>query len=215
MCSIGLVLPARFISVGLVLMVGCASSPAPRSANATLMAYITAVRADDAHSAYLLLDAATQARTDEGAFTRRMHESHAELVEQVDALAHSLAQHPAQVDARVDLDDGERVVLVEEHGELRIASGVVDAPSLSTPEDAVLALRRALMRRSLAGVLRVLSQDTRADVEAEIRDYLGATSDSLDLESEIDGDEARVRLTGGRFVTLVREEGEWRVVDVE
>ena len=179
------------------------------------MAYIAAVRADDAHSAYMLLDAATRARTDEEAFTRRMQESHAELVEQAEALAHSLSQHPAQVDARVDLDDGERVVLVEEHGELRIASGVVDAPSLSTPEDAVLALRRALMLRSLAGVLRVLSQDTRADVEAEIRDYLGATSDSLDLESEIDGDEARVRLTGGRIVTLVREEGEWRVVDVE
>lgn len=215
MCNIGLVLSARIYSVGLALTLGCATAPAPRGANATLAAYVAAVRADDPHAAYVLLDAATRARTPEDAFARRMRESHAELLLQVEALETSLARRPAQVDARVDLDNGNRVVLVEEQGELRIASGVLDAPSLMTPEDAVLALRRALMRRSLSSVLRVLSQDARADVEAEIRDYLAATSDSLDLESDINGDEARVRLTGGRTVTLIREEGEWRVVDVE
>jgi len=214
-CSIGFVLPARVSVFGLLLTLGCASAPAPRSANATLEAYVAAVRADDAHAAYVLLDAATRARTPEAEFAHRMHENHADLLEQANALTQSLARRPLQVNARVDLDDGERVVLVEEHGRLRIASGVIDAPSLSTPEDAVLALRRALMRRSLTSVLRLLSQTTRADVEAEIRDYLSATADSLDLETEIDGDQARVRLTGGRSVTLIREEGEWRVVDVE
>jgi len=205
----------RFILVTLLCSVGCASSPARRGADETLAAYIAAVRADDAHAAYLLLDEATRARTSEEAFARRMRDASGELSTQVDELEQSLQRRPARVDARVDLDDGGRVVMVEESGQLRIAAGVLDAPSLGSPEDAVLALRRALMRRSLAGVLRVLSQDSRAEVEAEIRDYLDATSDSLDLESEIHGDEARVRLTGGRSVTLIREEGEWRVVDVD
>lgn len=199
----------------MVALAGCGSAPPTRSATETLRAYVAAVRADDAHAAYLLLDEATRARTTEADFARRMHESHAELLEQAEALARGLDRRPARVEARIDLLDGERVLLVEEEGRMRVAGGVLDAPSLGSPEDAVLALRRALLRRSLAGALRTFSQASRADVEAEIRDFLEATADPLDLTTEIAGNQARVRLTGGRQVTLVHEEGEWRVVDVE
>jgi len=186
-----------------------------RGATETLNAYVAAVRAEDAHAAYLLLDEATRARTSEEDFAQRMHENLPELREQAEALARGLERQPARVEARIDLLDGERVLLVEEQGELRVAGGVLDAPSLGSPEDAVLALRRALMRRSLSGALRTFSQSSRASVEAEIRDFLDATADPLDLETEIAGNEARVRLTGGRHVTLVYEAGEWRIVDVE
>ncbi len=92
---------------------------------------------------------------------------------------------------------------------------MLDAPALLTPQDAVLALRHALQRRDLAAVLRVLARPTRAELEAEIRGFIESTDDALDLEVEIQGNEARVRTTGGRVVRLVREAGEWRVRDVE
>ena len=43
---------------------------------------------------------------------------------------------------------------------------------------------------------------------------LEATEDADDLEVEIQGNRARVRTTGGGTIELVRESGEWRVVDV-
>jgi predicted nucleotidyltransferase len=41
-----------------------------------------------------------------------------------------------------------------------------------------------------------------------------STADVDDLEVEIQGNHARVRTTGGGSIELVRESGEWRVVDI-
>jgi hypothetical protein len=79
----------------------------------------------------------------------------------------------------------------------------------------VRALRRSLMRKSLPGVLRVLSRQPRADIEAELARILEETEDELDLEVEVRGNRARVRTTGGREITLVREAGEWRISAIE
>ncbi|HBQ13674.1 MAG TPA: hypothetical protein DEF51_21900 [Myxococcales bacterium] len=106
------------------------------------------------------------------------------------------------------------MVLVLEDGRWRIDGGVLDAAGLGTPLDAVAAFRRALMRRDLEGVERVLSRQTRAEWEEELRRVLEATADTDDLEVEIQGNRARVRTTGGGSIELVRESGEWRVVDV-
>ncbi|NOY94131.1 MAG: hypothetical protein GXP55_23345, partial [Deltaproteobacteria bacterium] len=104
-------------SLVVVLVVGCASTgcgsaPPARGATETLRAYVAAVRADDPHAAYQLLDAATRARTSEADFGRRMREARAELLEQAEALARGLDRQPARVEARIDLADGERVLLV-------------------------------------------------------------------------------------------------------
>jgi hypothetical protein len=64
-------------------------------------------------------------------------------------------------------------------------------------------------------VLRVLSRETRGEVEAEIARFLAASEDTADLETRVEGDAAEVRLGGGARVTLVREAGAWRVADVE
>ena len=97
---------------------------------------------------------------------------------------------------------------------VRIDGGILDAPALRTPEDAVRSLRRALARRSLPSLERVLARQPRADLEAEIERILDETADDLDHEVEIRGNRARVRLTGGREILLAREAGEWRIVEI-
>ncbi|MND01936.1 hypothetical protein D3C83_211260 [compost metagenome] len=64
-------------------------------------------------------------------------------------------------------------------------------------------------------MLRVLSRQPRADIEADLARVLEETEDELDLEVEIRGNRARVRTTGGREITLVRDAGEWRISAIE
>ncbi|MBC7171937.1 MAG: hypothetical protein H5U40_05910, partial [Polyangiaceae bacterium] len=114
----------------------------------------------------------------------------------------------------VRLSSGEEVALSREGGEFRIASGVLEATAPTTPEDAIVALRHALLRQSLPALLRILSRSTRAELEAEIDRILDETADELDLDIEESGDRATVRLGGGGLLVLVREAGEWRFEDI-
>jgi hypothetical protein len=201
----------------LVALGGCGGAVAGRGTpdpRGTLRAWAAAVRAQDAEAAYALLDADAQRGTDPARFAAFFRENRAELAAQATALE-ARAASAVGARARLSLVGGEVVVLVLEDGVWRIDGGVLDAPGLRTPEDAVASLRRALARRSLPGVLRVLSRETRGDVEAEIARFLAASEDAADLETHVDGDTAEVRLGGEARVTLVREAGAWRVVDVE
>jgi len=197
---------------------GCAGSGASGATtpppSATLAAWARAVADDDIAGAWALLDAKAREGVDEARFRVLFAENRAELTAQAQAMG-TRAAAPVTAQARVALVDGEVVVLVLEEGAWRIEGGVLDAPGLRTPEDAVASLRRALQRRSLSGVLRVLARSTRGDVEAELARLLDATEDPADLSIEVQGDSAEVRLTGGARIRLVRESGEWHVVDVD
>lgn len=198
----------------LALCAGCASTEPPPGPEATVMAYVRAVRAGDARAAYALLDPETRAEVPFERFAALMEDNRAELEEQADALARR-ARDGIEPRARAELAGGRAVVLVREGGRWRVEAGVAETPALHTPRDAVLALRRALAHRDLRGIERVLSRGTRAELEADIRQFLDETADELDLEYEVRGNRARVRTTEGREILLVREAGEWRVVDVE
>lgn len=195
---------------------GCAARApaAPEGPDRAVLAYVRAVRAGDARAAYALLDADTRAGMPYERFARLMRENRAELQAQADALAQEVRQGVTPR-ARAQLPEGGSVVLVREGAGWRIEAGVAEVPSLATPRDAVLALRRALLRRDLHALERVLSRGTRAELEADIERFLDETADELDLEYEVRGNRARVLTTDGREIQLVREAGEWRVVDVQ
>ncbi len=180
----------------------------------TLSAWSRAIAANDVDAAWTLLDGKAREGVDEARFRVLFAENRAELAAQAQAMG-TRAATPVTAQARVALVGGEVVVLVLEEGAWRIDGGVLDAPGLRPPVDAVASLRRALQRRSLSGVLRVLARSTRGDVEAELARLLDATEDPSDLTVEVQGDSAEIRLTGGARIRLVRESGEWHVVDVD
>lgn len=206
----------RTLGAMIALLVGCAGAPPPVAGpEATLEAYAAAVRAGDARGVYRLLDPATRAEVPFDRFASTFEANRAELSEQAQDVEDAVKADQIQSRAEVDLSDGEKAILTLEEGRWTLLGGVLDAPALQTPLDAVLALRHAVQRRSLRGLARVLGREARAGLEDERRRFLEETADPLDLEVEILGNEARVRLTGGRVIHLVREAGEWRVEDVE
>ena len=194
---------------------GCAAGAvqAPGPADA-LSRYAHALETGDATTAYDLLDESARARLSRARFVELMRENAAELREQ-GALMSAQAAHDVPARAHIRLEDAERVVLALGPAGWRIEGGVLDAPALATPEDAIVALRRALRRRDLASFLRVLSRQTRAELEADIARVAGATENDLDLEIDVQGDHATVRTTGGGQIDLVREGTEWRVRDID
>jgi hypothetical protein len=179
----------------------------------TQNALVSAVRADDAKAAYALLDRGAQASVDLPTFERQWRENRGELL----ALVHELRRvEPASgAHSSVELENGERIALVLEEGSWRLQGGLLDAQALDTPLDAVLELRRALLRQSLPGLLRVLARERRVAWLAAFDKSVQQTSDVLDLRVEVRGDEAIVYLTGGGEVHLKREAGRWQVWDVK
>jgi len=197
----------------LVALVGC-TTPVVQGPAPTLAEYSRAVRAGDAEAVHALYDEETRAQVDADEVGALLEQNREELAQQLDAVDQARAEG-VESRAVLALPGDERVVLRIEDGAWVIEGGVLDVPALQTPQDAVLALRHAILRRSLRGLLRVLARAPRAELEAEMDRFLGDTEDELDLRTEIQGNIARVQTSGGRVILLVREAGEWRVVDVE
>ena len=199
---------------GALILLGCGGGPPVRGPSPSIESYAGALQRGDADRAWALLDEDARRGRSEAEHAALLAANETELREQGEALSRAAGTDAVEARARVPLQSGETVVLVLEDGRWRIDGGVLDAAGLGTPLDAVAAFRRALMRRDLAGIERVLSRQTRAEWEEELRRVLEATEDADDLEVEIQGNRARVRTTGGGTIELVRESGEWRVVDV-
>lgn len=178
----------------------------------TVERYLKSIETGDAASAYALLSTQQREHLTAVQFKARFDDTRAELTERAQQIRETGAT--AEAEATVELDNGETVKLVLEDGQWRIAAGLLDASSLRTPVDAVQTLRRVLLRRDLAGLLALLTREERASWEAALGSVIESTADPLDWETEIAGDEATVRTTGGGVIVLRRESGRWRVQDI-
>lgn len=196
------------------MSLGCAGGPGVEGPERAIRAYASALSSGDEDGAWVLLDEDARRGRSPEEHAALMERNARELADQSRALARAAGSDAVEARARVSLESGETVVLVLEEGGWRIDGGILDATGLGTPRDAVAALRRALMRRDLRSIERILSRQTRAEWEEEVRRVVESTADPDDLEVEIQGGRARVRTTGGGSIELVRESGEWRVVDV-
>lgn len=199
--------------IWLAMLAGCASAAVIEGPGPTVEAYARAVQAQDAEAVHALLDEESRESVATDDVARLLQENQQELNERAEIAQQQLAGVNSR--ATVRLPSGEIAVLTLEDGEWKILGGVLDAPALQTPEDAIRAMRHALQRRSMSGVLRVLSRAPRAQLEAEVERFLDDTEDELDYDIEVEGNEALVRASNGRVIHLVREAGEWRIAEVE
>jgi hypothetical protein len=201
---------------GAALITGCGGSQALRPAHDTARAYADAVRRGDAEAVYALLDEETRASLTLDDLRAQMAEAPEELREQAAAVEAALGD-PQLVETRasVPLRTGQHAVLVIEGERWRLVGTLLDAVSLATPEDAVMAFRSALERRSLSSIGRILARAPRAEIDAQIERFLLDTEDQPALDVDIQGNEATVRTASGRVIRMVREAGEWHVLSVE
>ncbi len=202
---------------GALVLGGCAGGGSiTRPPDTLARDYADALRRGDADAVYAMLDEETRASVDLETLRAQMAETQAELEEQAQAIEAALLDPQlVSTGARVPLAHDQHATLVVEGTRWRILGTVLDAVSLATPRDAVLAFRSALGRRSLRGVERVLARQPRSEIEAQIQRFLMDTEDELDLDVDIQGNDATVRTASGRVIRLVREAGEWHVLSVE
>ena len=197
----------------IVTLAGCGSAVVVEGPGPTVEAYARAVRARDAEAVHALMDADSRETVDTQEVARLLAENQIELSERAEIAQQQLEGIESR--ATVRLPSGELAVLTLEDGEWKLLGGVLDAPALQTPEDAIRAMRHALQRQSMSGVLRVLARSPRSQLEAEVERFLEDTEDELDYDVEIEANEALIRASNGRMIRLVREAGEWRIVDIE
>ena len=196
------------------LLSACGAGTAATGPEASIRAYGRALSEGQAERTWVLLDEDARRGRTEAEHRALMTANAQELQAQGEAIRRAAGTDAVIARARVPLASGEVVVLILEEGRWHIEGGLLNATASGTPLDAIAAFRRALMRRDLPGIERVLSRQTRAEWEAEVRRIVEGISDTDDLAVEVEGNRAHVRTTGGGSIELVRESGEWRVIDV-
>jgi hypothetical protein len=142
---------------------------------------------------------------------RLVADQRAELADQAKAILHPDTEVKAV--ARVRYADGEDAILELKDGRFLIASSDALPAGAKSPAQALDQLRRVLARRSYSGLLRVLSEKTRAAIENDLRSLVNGLENPEALDIQQTGDSVTVRIPGGHLVRLRREAGTWRVED--
>jgi hypothetical protein len=204
------------VGLGLALLgglaAGCAEARLPDPKLAAVR-YAEAARAGDSERIYALLS--SEAQRDYGLQgTRKLVEqSKAELARQGTALLTPTSR--VQASAEIRFEDGESALFDLEDGAFRLSSlGTVPSRPRS-PSEALGDFRRALARRSYPALLGVLSSETRAALESDLKSLVEGLENPETLDVLVSGDNAVVNVPGGHQVKLRREAGVWRVQDFD
>jgi hypothetical protein len=199
------------LSCGL-FAIGCASRsvPDPRSAAEE---YAQAAARGDGDAIYEMMTTSAQKSRSREDVKRLVAEQKGELAEQ----AKSITAKDARVEAtaRLRYDDGEEAQLELREGRFWITSSGALPGGSRTPEQALDQLRRVLARRSYAGLMRVLTQSTRAAIEQDLRSLVSGLERPETLHVQVTGDSATVTVPGGHQEKLKRDGGVWRVEDFD
>jgi hypothetical protein len=190
----------------------CAQSrvPDPRAA---AMTYASAAARGDSESLYAMLTTASREAKSKEELKAMLDSERPELAEQ----GRDLAGPDVRVEAtaRLRFADGEEAALDLRDGRYEVTAAGALPGGARTPEGALEQLRKVLARRSYAGLMRVLSQPTRAAIENDLRTLVDGLSEPQTLPVQLGGDSAVVQVPGGHQVKLKREGGLWRVDDFD
>lgn len=203
-------LPAAILFAGLC---ACSSSAHVTHPDEVLRRYVEAVEQGNIDAAYDLLSASQRHRTTLEEFRQLAREHPGELEAQARELRRQMVE-PVPVAADLRLLSGEVATFELQGGRWRITEGAAGSVSLSSPLQAVRAMRRALLRRSYRGAIRVMSRESRAQIEDEISRIVEGLEDEESLSIEVNGVRARIVYDDNHFVDLLREDGEWVIVDM-
>jgi hypothetical protein len=187
------------------------SIPDPKDA---AEAYAKAAERGDSDAIYAMLSARSKATTSKAEVDKAVASSKAELADQAKAIRN--AEGSIATVARLRFDDGSEAALALEKGKFFVASAGMLPGGGSTPEEALGSLRDILKRRSYPALLRLLTPQLRAAVEAQLRGIVEALENPSALQIPPSaGDEVEVKLGNGHKVKLRREQGTWYVENFE
>ena len=186
------------------------SVPDPRDAAAD---YAQAASRGDSDALYGMMTTSAQKSRSRADVKKLVADERGELADQAKTIGAKDTR--VEATARLRYEDGEEAHLELRDGRFWVtAAGALPGGS-RTPEQALEQLRRVLARRSYAGLMRVLTPQTRAAIEQDLRSLVTGLERPDTLHVDVTGDGAVVTIPGGHSVKLKREGGVWRVDDFD
>ncbi len=159
-------------------------------------------------------------------FVRMMNENAREAGETSEQLGRVRSRIEVTAELHYGID--ERLALIQEDGQWRIASNPIQFYSQATARDALRSFLRAYRLQRWDVILRFVPNEyrERMDVETIRQQFEGEHKDEIaavmrTLENHIDtpiidkGNDARMPYGDRHEVTFVREDGLWKILDFE
>ena len=193
---------------------------------ATLELYSQSLRTQNYRQAYAMMSSGFQAKHSPEEFGRTMRENEREVAE----TATRLAASPDVVDVTAEFSYGlgDTMRLIQESGEWRIASNPVAFYDQSTPRNALRSFLRAYRLERWEVMLRFVPNKYRDKMDvAKLREqFAGAHQTEIStrmnmLEANLEepildkNNEARMPYGERYEVKFVREDGDWKVKDID
>jgi len=201
-------------ALALALTAAACSSPTIPDPKAAVAAYADAAARGDADAIYEMMSEKSRRSLSRDELRKIVENERAELTEQSKSL--SAPGLLIKSKARVRYPDGEDTSLaLDDQGIFRIEGADALPAGARTPTQALEQLRRVLARRSYAGLMRVLSPQTRSAIENDLRSLVEGLEHPEGLDVDVTGDNATVQIPGGHEVKLKREGGVWTVEDFD
>lgn len=195
--------------VGLTFAACAPSLPPPERAAADLA---NAVERGDAVAVHALLDSASRNAVTVEEVASMIDRGRPQLLAVLGAAADA---RTADVRATVVLEGGETVELAWDAGAYYVDSTSALPASAATPLQAVEGLRAALVSRSYAALMAVLSTELAEQLEHRLLSLVEALRYGEVLDVQVDGDQAVIDTLDGHRVELELEDGSWKISDFE
>lgn len=149
-----------------------------------------------------------------GASPERIAAARGDAGAELSALGAAIRQAPVDARARAFFADGASLELVREGEAWRIDRGTLGRPMLTRPVDAITALHDALARSRGEALVALMARAQRAELAAELERWIAATADPEALQISVEGERAHAVTPTGEEIDLVREAGEWRILEL-
>lgn len=208
------------------LLAGLLSACAPRTPRETLEAYRDALRERDFETVWALSSSA--ARRAHGPPDLAAKADHPEVIGAASARIEACTSSVAREVFEVEIAGGRVVRLVREEGEWRVHRGVLDLASSDTPEHALDTFFRAIDAGDFALVRSAIPKRLVAEytsdralsahllhMEPRIARARARIGPLVPGRAEIEGIHAEIAYGEGRRATFEREDGIWRILDLE
>lgn len=213
--------------VALALIGAAAACGGPRSApSGTLDRYASALKAKNYDDAYDLMSSSFRAQVSKEEFVRMMRDNPREVSDTASRLTGKKSR--IEVTAELTYGLGDTMFLVHEGGAWRIAENPLAYYDQATPRDCLRSFLRAYRLERWNVMLRFVPKayaelmtvdKMKAQFVGERRDEMAQLMNTLEanLDEPIDegGNEARMRYGAGYEVKFLREDGRWKIRDLD
>ena len=214
-------------ALSLLLLCLCLAACQSVSPQSTLEAYAEAVKDQDAERAYALLSPAAQEEIDfkdfEASFERQYRTGQKSSAEAL----REIATQPAFVDALLAYNEFETLQMSLTPDGWRIEEGVSNFYAQRTPREALHSFLQAVERKRYAVIPRFLSAQVAehsdaASLQAQLEsdpivmlEILVRLRQNLDNEIRTESNEATLHYGEGKAVSFRREDGLWKILDLD